>query len=308
MPIDRFISYLTHELNRAPLTIEAYRRDVCQFVDWLTCFNPQRFSPADVTLNDIRAWLASLSRQKTTPRSLRRKAQSLRSFFRFMLREGLIAKNPASDLTLPKLHKELPDVVRSEEVEGIMRLDDQAIEVAPDDEQTRRDALIVSILYTLGIRRAELIAISDPDISFSAGEIRIFGKRSKVRVVPVPKELMEKISEWQRMRDALWPELPHPRPLLTVKGKRISAGQVYAAVKRELAGTSARKKSPHALRHTFATAMLNGGADLNSVKEFLGHSSLATTQIYTHVSFSEMKEAYATAHPRGSRSETKEEE
>lgn len=124
------------------------------------------------------------------------------------------------------------------------------------------------------------------------------GKRSKQRIVPVPQILMENISAWQDMRDRLWPDMPNPKPLLVAKGRRISPYQVYTAVKEALSLSSARKKSPHALRHSFATAMLNEGADLNSVKEFLGHSSLSTTQIYTHISFAEMKEAYSKAHPR----------
>ena len=117
-------------------------------------------------------------------------------------------------------------------------------------------------------------------------------------MVPVPQKLLRRIEQWQQMRDRLWPELPHPAPLLVVNGKRISPRQVYDRVHTALEGTTARKKSPHALRHTFATAMLNGGADLNSVKEFLGHSSLSTTQIYTHISFAEMRKTYQKSHPR----------
>ncbi len=196
--------------------------------------------------------------------------------------------------------------MRSEEIEGILRLDEKAIDLNPDDERELRDDLIIDVLYSLGIRRAELIGISDPDISPSAGEIKIFGKRSKQRVVPVPQALMQKIERWQKMRDSLWPDLETPTPLFAVKGKRISPRQVYDAVHRQLEPTGARKKSPHALRHSFATSMLNEGADLNSVKEFLGHSSLSTTQIYTHVSFAEMKKAYESSHPRARQKETEE--
>ena len=295
--INEFISYLKYELNRSPLTVEAYRRDVEQFAGWLTCFSLNEFRPEEVTLNDIRTWLASLARQNVTPRSLRRKAQSLRAFFKFLLKQGKISQSPAADLSLPKLSKQLPDIVRADEVEAVIRLDDQAVELNPDDEDAQRDALIVDLLYSLGLRRAEAVAISDPDISHSAAEIKINGKRNKQRIVPLPPQLLEKIEAWQHLRDRIWPDLESPKPLLVVKGKRISPQQVYSAVKRELAGTSARKKSPHALRHSFATAMLNGGAEINSVKEFLGHESLATTQIYTHVSFAEMKKAYL-AHPR----------
>lgn len=296
--VNDFISYMRHELNRSQLTVEAYARDIEQFIDWLTCYNPDRLDISSVSLSDIRGWLAGLAREKHTATTLRRKAQSLRAFFRFLLKRHVISSNPAADITLPKIPKSLPDVIRSEELDGVMRLEESAVELDPDNEETLRSDLIIDLLYTLGIRRAELIGISDPDISPSAGEIRIFGKRAKERVVPVPQKLMDKIERWQRLRDRIWPSLPHPVPLIAVKGKRISPRQVYDCVHTSLEGTSARKKSPHALRHSFATGMLNGGADLNSVKEFLGHSTLSTTQIYTHVSFAEMKKAYEHSHPR----------
>jgi len=298
MYIPDFVSYLRHEQNRSPLTAEAYERDLRQFADWLTSFHPERFEPHDVTLNDIRAWLASLARTDNSSRTLRRKAQSLRAFFRYLLKKGEIESNPAADLSLPKLPKRLPDVVRADEIERILSPIDENLRDNPDDETLMRDDLIVEMLYSLGIRRAELMAISDRDISFSAGEIKITGKRSKQRVVPVPSKLLQKIEKWQKLRDSIWSDLPSPTPLLVVKGKRISPQQIYRSVKKTLASSSARKKSPHALRHSFATAMLNEGADIDSVKEFLGHASLSTTQIYTHISFAEMKQAYTSAHPR----------
>lgn len=294
-----FLPYLRHELNRSQLTVDAYQRDIEQFIAWLGSRIPSReIDLAAVTLNDLRAWIAFLAREKHTATTLRRKAQSIRALFRFLLRRGYIEANPAADLSLPKLPKSLPNVVRAEEMEGVMRLEEQAANLQPDDEDTLLTTLMLDLLYTLGIRRAELIAISDPDISHGEGEIKIFGKRAKQRVVPVPQKLLQRIEQWQRLRDSLWPDLPAPTPLLVVNGKRISPRQVYDRVHAALEGTSARKKSPHALRHTFATAMLNGGADLNSVKEFLGHSSLSTTQIYTHISFAEMRKTYQKSHPR----------
>lgn len=304
MLVSNFLTYMRFELNRSQLTTEAYERDLNQFTDWITGGQPDTFQPDSVTLSDVRTWLATLAREKQTATTIRRKAQSLRAFFRFLLKRGVVTANPTADLTLPKIPKSLPDVVRSEEIEGILRLDEKAIDLNPDDEKELRDDLIIDVLYSLGIRRAELIGISDPDISPSAAEIKIFGKRSKQRVVPVPQALMQKIERWQKMRDSIWADLESPTPLFVVKGKRISPRQVYDAVHRQLEPTGARKKSPHALRHSFATSMLNEGADLNSVKEFLGHSSLSTTQIYTHVSFAEMKKAYESSHPRARRKET----
>lgn len=298
MLLDDFLSYLQHELNRSPLTMEAYERDINQFAEWLTNGKPETFTPTDVTTSDVRAWIASLSREGNIARTLRRKAQSLRAFFRYLLKHGIIATNPTSTLNLPKLPRSLPDIVRSDEMETILDNKENSLTLSEDKESDLRSLVITEILYTLGLRRAELISLNDPDISFSAGEIKVTGKRSKQRVVPTPEKLLYYIKEWQDLRDTLWPDLESPKPLLVVKGKRISASQIYSVVKTSLESTSTRKKSPHALRHSFATAMLNEGADLNSVKEFLGHSSLSTTQIYTHVSFAEMRKAYDNAHPR----------
>lgn len=298
MLIDDFLSYLQHELNRSPLTIEAYERDINQFADWITNGRPADFSPADVTTSDVRAWIVSLSREGNIARTLRRKAQSLRAFFRFLLKRGVISGNPTSTLSLPKIPHSLPDTVRSDEMENILDSREECLQTSEDKESDLRSLIITEIFYTLGLRRAELISLNDPDISFSAGEIKVTGKRSKQRVVPAPQKLLHYIDEWIKLRDSLWPLLEPPKPLLVVKGKRISASQVYNIVKDSLATTNSRKKSPHALRHSFATTMLNEGADLNSVKEFLGHSSLSTTQIYTHVSFAEMRKAYDNAHPR----------
>lgn len=300
-----FHSYLLHELNRAPLTVEAYLRDLSQFADWVG-MDAESLNPQDVAPADIRGWLASLARKGLAPRSLRRKAQSLRAYFKFMLKRAVIEKNPTRELTLPKIPKPLPDHVRMEEIEKILADEEALIRditspdtlPSPETETELRNHLVVETLYSLGLRRAELISLSDNDLSLTAGEMKVTGKRSKQRIVPIPQKLADDISRWQRLRDTLWPDLPAPRPLFVVKGKRISPSQVYTIVKKELEPTSARKKSPHALRHSFATAMLNEGADLNSVKEFLGHSTLSTTQIYTHISFSEMKKAYAKAHPR----------
>lgn len=315
MMFSDFTSYLRFELNRAQLTVEAYERDIRQFADWTTCFNPDKFIPGEISTSDIRAWLASLAREGMAAKTLRRKAQSLRSYFRFLMKRSQVSSNPTRDLPLPKIPKRLPDNVRMEEIENILRNEEALIadvmkesrvesRVNPEvtvketPESLVRDHLIVELLYSLGLRRAELVSLNDGDLSFPAGELKVTGKRSKQRVVPVPMKLLEDIRTWQSLRDSMWPDLPKPKPLFAVKGKRISPTQVYTIVKKELQSSSARKKSPHALRHSFATSMLNGGADLNSVKEFLGHTSLSTTQIYTHISFSEMKKAYEAAHPR----------
>ena len=299
---ERFISHLRYELNRSPLTVEAYERDLQQFIEFLAPGKEENFQPETVTTSDIRAWLASLSKGGNTARTVRRKAQSIRAYYHFLHKNGEIRSNPTTDLKLPKLPKTLPNIVRGVEIEKILS---RPLIISEDNSPLPSDLmhqLMIELFYALGIRRAELISLNDEDIDFHKGEIKITGKRSKQRVVPAPQALLSKISEWQRLRNQEREYPSKDNPLFMIKGKRISPSQVYTIVKKELQDTTARKKSPHALRHSFATDMLNEGADLNTVKEFLGHSTLSTTQIYTHISLAEIKKAYSSAHPRAKKS------
>ncbi|MCH5225586.1 MAG: tyrosine-type recombinase/integrase [Muribaculaceae bacterium] len=294
----QFIDYLIYELNRAPLTATAYANDLRQFKEWLSPNNPESVDFTAITQSDVRAWLASLSKKGITPRSLRRKIICLRSFFKWMIKTGKINSSPLHNISLPKLPKPLPELIKPQEIEeALFKINSDSSQDESPDEML--NSLVLEILYSLGLRRAELAAINDKDISFEKGEIKVTGKRSKQRVVPVPQKLMQQISCWQKMRDKTQQKQDPDNPLLTIKGKRITHHQIYAIVRKSLAESTAKKKSPHALRHSFASAMLNGGAEIDSVREFLGHASLSTTQIYTHVSLSEIKKAYTHSHPRG---------
>lgn len=298
--ITQFYDYLRYELNRSPLTVEAYRSDITQFKEWISPSDPEKTDFKTITANDVRAWLASMSRSGQNPRTLRRKIITLRTLFRWMMKNNLIKKSPLLDIPLPKIPKPLPDIIKPEEIETSLT----TLKESDEEEPLKTmKILVVEILYSLGIRRAELIGINDEDISFSKAEIKVTGKRSKQRVVPVPQRLLDLIKKWQHLRDNGTERYNESRPLLEIKGKRISASKVYKIVHDTLIEVSARKKSPHALRHSFASGMLNGGAEIDSVKEFLGHASLATTQIYTHISLSEIKKAYSTAHPRSANKE-----
>lgn len=298
--IEKFMDYLRYELNRAALTIDAYSLDLQQFREWISSGQNKNIDWTSVKANDVRAWLSNLAKQGDSPRTLRRKVISLRALFRWMMKNGYINDSPLRDVPLPKIPKPLPDLVKPSEIEDALNL----LNPKDSDEDNKNplilNSLVIEILYSLGIRRAELVAIDDSDISFSKGEIKVTGKRSKQRVIPVPEKLLAKIKEWQSYRDRNETKPVSGCPLFIVKGKRISPNQVYKIVNQALAGSTARKKSPHALRHTFASGMLNGGAELDSVREFLGHASLATTQIYTHISLNEIKKAYTVAHPRAS--------
>lgn len=296
--LNQFLDYLKYELNRSPLTLDAYKRDISQFCEWISPNDPEGTDFASVTSSDIRTWLASLARSGEKARTLRRKIISLRMLFKWMMKTGKITQSPLDDVALPKIPKPLPDLVKPEEIERAL-ITLQENKTGEDNFEEELRSLIVELLYSLGIRRAELIGLNDSDISFTKGEVKVTGKRNKQRIIPVPERLLAKIKKWQQLRDIQnneWSD--NEKPLLTVKGKRISPEQVYTRVKDVLQNSTAKKKSPHALRHSFASGMLNGGADIDSVREFLGHESLATTQIYTHISLQEIKRIYNISHPR----------
>ena len=293
--IEKFRSYLSNELNRSPLTIEAYLRDINQFSVWISGDLKSDFHPQSVTTSDIRAWLGELA-EKENAVTLRRKTQSLRAFFRWLVRQGLMTSNPAADVTLAKKKKLLPEFIRETEMEKLL-------DTPPANDYTSiRDHLILTILYSTGIRQAELLGLKDSDISFSSAEAKVTGKRNKQRIVPLPPALITQIREWQKIRNERFPDLPVPSSLFPGTKGSLSKMQLYRIVNKGLSTTSSAAKSPHVLRHTFATSMLNHGANLDTVKEMLGHASLSTTEIYTHLTFEQLKKNYVSAHPRSRQS------
>ncbi len=287
-----FLEYLELELNRSPLTADAYSRDLREMAAFLGK-DSELVDAANISTADVRAWIASMSRQGLSPRSLRRKTQAARAFFRWIQKQGVIKSNPAAEVQLAKIGRKLPEFVRVQEMEEIL---ENPIN-GGDPALNIRNKLIINILYSCGIRREELSKITDADIDFHQKEIRVHGKRDKTRIIPVADELLAEIQEWQTVRDGLY-SFPSPAPLICSKRGRLSGRAIYHIVHNLLISTGATHKSPHSLRHTFATSLLNNGAEINSVKEFLGHASLQSTQIYTHLSFTDMKRAYDAAHPR----------
>lgn len=292
---EKFISYLSNELNRSPLTVEAYIRDINQFENWITAGEADRFDATSVTASDIRAWIGKMAKTDSAS-TLRRKTQSLRAYFKWMLKQGKITSNPAADVTLAKKGKHLPEFIRESEMEELL-----LPEKEDDTSLTKtRNRLIISILYSTGIRQAELLGLRDTDISFSSKEAKVTGKRNKQRIIPLPDKLLHEIASWQKIRNEAFPGLPSPTPLFPGEKGTLSKMQLYRIVKENLGETTAALKSPHVLRHTFATSMLNHGANLDTVKEMLGHASLTTTEIYTHLTFEQLRKNYDSAHPRAS--------
>ena len=296
--LDRFRDYLAYELRTSPLTVDAYLTDCSQFADFITGGKPELFDAVSVTRNDIRSWIASAPLASEAASTRRRKLLSVRALYRYLRRAGEVAVNPAADIPLPRIGKPLPAFVKEAEIETITSAD----EFATDDFLQYRDALVVDMLYSTGMRCAELRDLCDADISFDRAEIKVTGKGNKQRVIPLAAQLASRIRRYQQLRD-LRVGSPVPRLIVSAKGKPMNNSALSRIVKVRLTSSSAPRKSPHVLRHTFATTMLRHGADINSVKELLGHASLATTQIYTHLTLTELRDAYAGAHPRSSRGE-----
>lgn len=293
--INDFLHYIRFEKRMSEKTYIAYKNDLASFEQFLKDWYGA-IALKDIELNHLRSWIAALaSDAKMKPASLQRKSSALKSFFKYLLRKGLVHNNPAQLLRTPKAPKLLPQFLEQEQTRTLL-------ETIPKghagDLGTFTDFLIIEILYQTGIRRAELTGLKESDIEFSRRQIRVLGKRNKERLIPVSDALLEDIRAYIELKRKIF-ENPVENLLTLRSGKALYDKYIYNTVKESLKDiTTLNKKSPHVIRHTFATQLSNNGADLNAIKELLGHSSLASTQIYTHTNIEKLKEVYRKAHPK----------
>ncbi len=291
--ITSFLRYLQFEKRYSTHTIEAYQSDLSQFSSFLSkTFEISRFE--ETSHVHLRGWIVSQIEEGISPRTVNRKIATLKSFYKFLQSREDLATNPASRLKPLKTEKKLPAFVRESEIDNLL---DQ-IEY-PDDFEGHRDRLLLELLYGTGIRLAELIGLKDQDVNVFQENIKVLGKRNKERVIPIGKNLVQLIKAYKEKRQLEGFEAMSPFLLVTNTGHQLYSMLVYRLVNKYLKlVTTLSKKSPHVLRHTFATHLLNKGADLNAVKDLLGHTSLAATQVYTHNSMEKLKSVFDQAHPK----------
>jgi len=288
-----FLNYLKFERRYSPHTISSYGNDIDQFLDFCTSLRTG-CNEKNADFKDIRAWIVHLMENGISARSVNRKVTTLKSYYKFLMREQVIDRNPMDKVFPPKSGKKLPEFVEQERMEVL--LDD--IDFG-DNFSGRRNRLLIDVLYITGMRLSELVNLKDSSVDLYDQTVKVIGKRNKERIIPFHQAYVKVFKDYLSERDKKFPNRDHEYFFITDKGSQIYGKFVYRVVNRYLHFvTTMGKRSPHVLRHTFATHMLNKGADLNAIKEILGHSNLSATQIYTHTTFEKLKTIYKQAHPR----------
>ena len=291
--LQQFKDYLLLEKKYALLTVKNYERDLIQFFNYLD-IKATEFELQIIDYGSIRSWIVILIEEGISNRTVNRKIASLKAFFKFLVKVQIIESSPLL------LHKKLKEPKKAQvpfsinEIENVL---DQYYN--HDDFESLRNYLIILLLYTTGIRRSELINLKEIDIDFENNTLKVLGKRNKERYVPLLNSVKEVLINYLELKSIRYPSYSNEYVFITKKGVKVYETLVYRVVNSYFSKASSKlKKSPHILRHSFATHLLNEGADLNSVKDLLGHSSLASTQVYTHNSIAELKKVYRGAHPR----------
>jgi len=290
---ESFLQYLKIEKRYSPLTVRSYLNDLDQFDKYLN-LQGSSGKPEEIGYHDVRSWIVSLIENGYSPVSIHRKISSLRVFYRYLRRVGQVTNDPLEKVVLPKIRKRLPVFVDEESLGKL--LDEYEF---GDDFDGIRNRTIIEMLYTTGMRRAELTGLRDADVDISGASVKVTGKRNKQRIIPLLKPFTAKLENYVRIRSEKFPDFSPEWFFVGNRGNKLYDKYVYNTVRKYLSMvTTIERKGPHILRHTFATHMLNNGADLNSIKEFLGHANLSATQIYTHNSFEKLRKIYKQAHPR----------
>jgi integrase/recombinase XerC len=291
----KFFNYLEKERNYSTHTLTAYREDLSNFEEFLsTYFGEKQPGLQEVDHIAVRHFLGSLLEKGYAKKSVARKLTSVRSFFKFLVRGGILPRNPAANIPTPKAPKKLPFFMEEASVVKMMDLPDKTTATG------LRDAAILELLYSTGMRVSELSGLDVKDIDWSNSTVKVFGKGAKERIIPFGKPARQVLKEYLGRRSEFSPAAADGKALFfSARGKRIYPSAIYLIVIKYIGRVAElEKKSPHVLRHTFATHLLNRGADLRAVKDLLGHENLSTTQIYTHVSIDRLKRVYEQAHPK----------
>ena len=293
MMINQFLNYLRYERNSSPQTVQTYEESLREFESYIS-LRDTGLSLQAVDADLIRDWMESLMDKGNTASTINKKLSAMRSFYRFSLRRKLVEKDPAHGMVGPKKSKPLPQFLRESEMDQLLdRLE------WDDSYKDVRARTILLLFYEAGLRRSELTGLNDVDVDFGSRQLKVTGKRNKQRVIPFGQELTDALRQYLEARRKQFGLRENGALFLSDKGERMTGSQVYLIVRKYLTlVTSLKKRSPHVLRHTFATAMLNNGAGLESIKKLLGHESVDTTEIYAHTTFEQLKRIYKEAHPR----------
>lgn len=290
--VNQFLAYLSYERNRSLATVSSYRKDLEAFQKFVQAQDPMLLW-ADVDADLVRDWMAEMMNEGQRATSINRRLSALRSFYRFALARNLVKSDPVQGVVSPKKDKPLPQFLKEKEMDELLQED-----FWTDCYEDVRDRMIIMTFYETGIRLAELMNLCDGDADFMSGQLKVTGKRNKQRLIPFGAELSQALQHYMGVRDAQ--VVRHSAALfLANDGQQMTADAIRYRVKKYLSLVSTlKKRTPHVLRHTFATAMLNHKAGIESVKKLLGHESLSTTEIYTHTTFEQLKREYLNAHPR----------
>ena len=291
--IASFLDYLKYQKRYSQHTIISYETDLRNFFEYLEA-QYQEYSIENIKPAFIRSWLADLKSKNITSKTINRKISALKSFFKQQLKQQVISVSPMATIVSPKINKRLPQYVEKKDIDTLF----DYVEF-PDDWNGITQKLLLGLLYNTGMRQAELVNLKESQVDEFNCALKVLGKGSKERIIPVSKQLMKLLQHYIKQKHSVFPGANQIYLLVKEDGEKVYAKYVYLAVKKYLSlVTTIDKKSPHILRHTFATHLTNNGADLNAVKELLGHSSLAATQIYTHNSIEKLKDVYKKAHPK----------